>query len=106
MCVSRSGCYLAPGFVDIHVHLTGGGGEQGPASRTGEAKMTELVAGGVTTAIGALLLSARVIVRSGAVGASGVPTCAWRMMLRAVYGGMPRYGGLQSLTVVLRASQV
>jgi hypothetical protein len=28
-----SGCLIAPGFVDCHVHITGGGGEAGPASR-------------------------------------------------------------------------
>lgn len=49
-----NGCVLVPGFVDVHVHITGGGGEAGPASRTPEAKMHELVAGGVTTAIGVL----------------------------------------------------
>lgn len=25
---------MVPGFVDIHEHITGGGGEAGPASRT------------------------------------------------------------------------
>jgi hypothetical protein len=28
-----SGCLIVPGFVDCHVHITGGGGEAGPASR-------------------------------------------------------------------------
>lgn len=27
------GCIITPGFVDCHVHITGGGGEAGPASR-------------------------------------------------------------------------
>lgn len=30
-----SGCIITPGFVDCHVHITGGGGEAGPASRYG-----------------------------------------------------------------------
>lgn len=28
---------VVPGFVDLHVHLTGGGGEMGPQSRTPRA---------------------------------------------------------------------
>lgn len=28
-----SGCLITPGFLDCHVHITGGGGEAGPASR-------------------------------------------------------------------------
>lgn len=28
-----AGCIITPGFVDVHVHITGGGGEAGPASR-------------------------------------------------------------------------
>lgn len=27
------GCIITPGFIDCHVHITGGGGEAGPASR-------------------------------------------------------------------------
>lgn len=41
-----------PGFVDLHVHVCGGGGEAGPASRTPEAALSELLAGGLTTVVG------------------------------------------------------
>ncbi len=45
---------LVPGFVDLHVHVTGGGGEQGPASRVPEMQLSELVESGVTTVLGLL----------------------------------------------------
>ena len=45
---------LVPGFVDSHVHLTGGGGESGPASRVPRLPFRDLVSAGVTTAIGVL----------------------------------------------------
>lgn len=48
------GRILAPGYIDNHVHITGGGGEGGPATRTPEAGVTELVRCGVTTAVGML----------------------------------------------------
>lgn len=42
-----------PGFVDMHVHLAGGGGEAGPSSRTPEARLSALLLGGITTVVGA-----------------------------------------------------
>ena len=45
---------VSPGYVDNHVHLTGGGGEGGPATRTPEARIEELVSCGVTTVVGLL----------------------------------------------------
>lgn len=32
--IDAAGHVVVPGFVDIHEHITGGGGEAGPASRT------------------------------------------------------------------------
>jgi hypothetical protein len=52
--IDASGCIISPGFVDIHVHIIGGGGELGPASRTPEAKINELIEGGLTTVVGVL----------------------------------------------------
>lgn len=52
--IDLKGKRLVPGYVDLHVHLTGGGGEQGPASRTPEAQLHELLDCGVTTAVGLL----------------------------------------------------
>ncbi len=45
---------LTPGFVDSLVHITGGGGEGGFATRTAEMHVNEAIIGGVTTVIGVL----------------------------------------------------
>ena len=52
--VDLDGASLAPGFLDAHVHLTGGGGESGPASRVPPARLSELATAGVTTCVGLL----------------------------------------------------
>jgi beta-aspartyl-dipeptidase (metallo-type) len=43
-----------PGFIDGHVHIMGGGGEGGPATRTPELAFSDAVLGGVTTLVGCL----------------------------------------------------
>lgn len=48
------GQVTCPGFIDIHVHITGGGGENGPASRTPELQLTDFTRNGVTTVVGLL----------------------------------------------------
>lgn len=48
------GMRAVPGFVDLHVHITGAGGEQGPASRVPEANIGEIFASGCTTVLGML----------------------------------------------------
>jgi len=45
---------VIPGFIDGHVHLTGGGGEAGPNTRVPPLGLSRFTAGGVTTAIGVL----------------------------------------------------
>lgn len=45
---------LAPGLIDAHVHVGGGGGESGPASRVPPLKLTDLTLAGVTTVVGLL----------------------------------------------------
>jgi len=45
---------LVPGLIDLHVHLLGGGGEAGPASRLPEVTFEELVSAGITTCVGCL----------------------------------------------------
>jgi len=52
--IDASGQILTPGFVDSLVHITGGGGEGGYATRTSEMQVEEAFIGGVTTVIGAL----------------------------------------------------
>lgn len=48
------GMIVAPGLIDMHVHITGGGGEQGPTSRVPEINLSELLLNGVTTCVGLL----------------------------------------------------
>ena len=43
-----------PGFIDAHVHLVGGGGEGGFATRTPELMLSAVIRGGVTTVVGCL----------------------------------------------------
>jgi beta-aspartyl-dipeptidase (metallo-type) len=52
--VDISGSLVVPGFVDIHVHVTGGGGESGPESKVPESRLSELFKGGLTTVVGVL----------------------------------------------------
>lgn len=53
-CIDASEKILVPGFVDSLVHITGGGGEGGFATRTPEMHVLEAFKGGVTTVIGVL----------------------------------------------------
>ncbi|NLW92700.1 MAG: beta-aspartyl-peptidase [Syntrophomonadaceae bacterium] len=52
--IDCSGCLICPGLIDGHVHITGGGGEQGPASRVPELGFSEIIEAGVTTVVGVL----------------------------------------------------
>ena len=49
-----AGAVVCPGLIDLHVHVTGGGGEQGPASRTPELQLTDFTRNGVTSVLGLL----------------------------------------------------
>ncbi len=48
------GARVAPGYIDMHMHITGGGGEQGFASRVCEANLSEITSAGVTSVVGLL----------------------------------------------------
>ena len=52
--VSGEGLLAVPGLVDGHVHIAGGGGEGGYASRTPELVLGDAIRGGVTTVVGCL----------------------------------------------------
>lgn len=45
---------VVPGYIDMHVHITGGGGEQGPASRVPESQLSVFFVNGITTVVGLL----------------------------------------------------
>ncbi len=57
-----TGLVLCPAFIDQHVHITGGGGEEGPISRVPEMGIGELICAGTGTAAG--LLGADGVTRS------------------------------------------
>ncbi|HIE3988216.1 beta-aspartyl-peptidase [Serratia nevei] len=48
------GRILAPGIIDQHVHLTGGGGEAGFHTRTPEVQLSQLLQSGITSVMGLL----------------------------------------------------
>ena len=45
---------VIPGLIDSHVHILGGGGEGGPATRAPEINIEDIISCGVTTVIGCL----------------------------------------------------
>lgn len=52
--VDGQGQVIVPGFIDPHVHITGGGGEGGFKTRTAPIRLSQATAAGVTTLIGVL----------------------------------------------------
>ena len=52
--VDAAGRLVTPGFIDPHVHVTGGGGESGFDSRTPEVTLSKIIEAGVTTVVGLL----------------------------------------------------
>ncbi|MCC6244388.1 MAG: beta-aspartyl-peptidase [Gemmatimonadaceae bacterium] len=49
-----AGARVIPGLIDSHAHLTGGGGEAGPASRVPAPMLSHYTSGGVTSVVGVL----------------------------------------------------
>lgn len=52
--VDVDGRIVVAGYIDQHVHIIGGGGEDGPYSRTPEVVLSDIINAGVTTVIGVL----------------------------------------------------
>jgi beta-aspartyl-dipeptidase (metallo-type) len=52
--VDLAGASLVPGFIDGHAHITGGGGETGPASRVPPVFLSQFTQSGVTSVVGVL----------------------------------------------------
>ncbi len=48
------GASVVPGLVDCHTHVTGGGGESGPASRVPAPPLSHFTRAGVTSVVGVL----------------------------------------------------
>lgn len=52
--IDCSNKYIFPGFIDLHIHITGGGGEGGFNTRTNEVQAEEILQNGITTVVGVL----------------------------------------------------
>ncbi len=52
--IDGEGLVAAPGYIDQHVHITGGGGEGGFSNQVPPLKLSQLVDAGVTTVVGLL----------------------------------------------------
>ena len=50
--IDAKGLIMTPGLIDHHIHVTGGGGEGGPKTRTPELMLSELIACGTTSLVG------------------------------------------------------
>jgi beta-aspartyl-dipeptidase (metallo-type) len=81
--VDLEGRRLVPGFVDAHTHLTGGGGETGPASRVPPLPLSQLTTAGVTTAVGLLgtddtvRTTGELLAAARALNAEGITALCW-----------------------------
>ena len=52
--IDAGGRTVVPGYLDIHEHITGGGGEGGPTTRVPESQLSIIVGAGVTSVVGLL----------------------------------------------------
>ncbi|MGL4572125.1 MAG: beta-aspartyl-peptidase [Clostridium sp.] len=52
--IDGSGKIAFPGFIDAHVHITGGGGEGGFKTRTPELQLSTITKAGITTVVGCI----------------------------------------------------
>lgn len=52
--IDGSGKKMVPGFIDQHVHITGGGGEGSFKTRVPEITLSKLITAGITTVVGLL----------------------------------------------------
>jgi beta-aspartyl-dipeptidase (metallo-type) len=81
--LNATGLLVIPGLVDIHAHLAGGGGELGEISRTPEARLSEILDAGITTAVGVLGTDgvgrslAGLHAKAAALASEGLSTYTW-----------------------------
>ncbi|MEF9951351.1 MAG: beta-aspartyl-peptidase [Clostridium sp.] len=52
--INGDGLIALPGIIDLHIHISGAGGEDGFSSRTEELKYPDIVESGITTCVGLL----------------------------------------------------
>lgn len=81
--IDAGGKYLFPGFIDCHVHITGGGGEGGFATRTPEIALKDIIDGGITTIVGTLGTDgygrnmSELLAKAASLEAAGITTYAY-----------------------------
>jgi beta-aspartyl-dipeptidase (metallo-type) len=81
--VDLEGAVLVPGFIDGHVHITGGGGEDGFATQAPSVPLSQFTRHGVTTVIGLLgtddvtRSTSNVLARVYALRAEGLSAWCW-----------------------------
>lgn len=74
---------VVPGFIDLHAHLTGGGGESGFASRVPPVALSRFTLGGITTVVGLLGTDdcvrsiAELVATARGLGELGLTAYAW-----------------------------
>jgi beta-aspartyl-dipeptidase (metallo-type) len=96
--VDATGLVAVPGFIDGHVHVTGGGGEGGYATRTPELSLSDAIRGGVTTVVGCLGTDgvtrslAVLLAKSRALDEEGISAFMWTghyaVPVRTLTGGI------------------
>lgn len=96
--IDAAGKIMIPGIVDGHVHVTGGGGEGGFATRTPELALSDMIKGGVTTVIGLLgtddvtRSAGALIAKTNAIRAEGMSawamTGSYQLPVKSLCGGV------------------
>lgn len=96
--IDAAGKIMIPGIVDGHVHVTGGGGEGGFATRTPELALSDMIKGGVTTVIGLLgtddvtRSAGALIAKTNAIRAEGMSawamTRSYQLPVKSLCGGV------------------
>ncbi len=81
--IDLKGKIVVPGFIDLHVHMIGGGGEGGFTTRTPELNLSDFIRGGITTAVGLLGTDAvtrslpQLLAKARALDEEGINTYIW-----------------------------
>jgi beta-aspartyl-dipeptidase (metallo-type) len=81
--VDLAGAALVPGFIDCHVHITGGGGEDGFATQAPSVPLSQFTRHGVTSVVGLLgtdditRCTANVLARVQGLRAEGLSAWCW-----------------------------
>lgn len=81
--IDGEGLIAVPGLIDLHVHITGGGGEGGFTTRAPELTLTNFTRNGITTCVGLLGTDGttrsmgNLIAKARALEEEGISTFCW-----------------------------